>query len=227
MKKLWKVMSVLLCGAMLLTGCGNTKVAQNSGTIEEKKDSVYTTFSDIKNSGDLVILFLTNYDQKPEKDSTPMAIFILENGKVYGDHVPHTTFGEYSKMTDEEIKQCVLSNGDKDTYSYANDMDYEIAVYTDSTGNNTQYESLLVKDCDCDDLYIYGLMQIYANTPAYETVYESNYIGMNMIFDEDWYGSLWYRDDGDLIMALDEPTAKGILVDPKEEFESNAYKEGM
>ena len=51
MKKLWKVMSVLLCGAMLLTGCGNTKVAQNSGTIEEKKDSVYTTFSDIKNSG--------------------------------------------------------------------------------------------------------------------------------------------------------------------------------
>ena len=55
MKKLWKVMSVLLCGAMLLTGCGNTKVAQNNGTIEEEKDSVYTTFSDIKNSGDLIM----------------------------------------------------------------------------------------------------------------------------------------------------------------------------
>ena len=226
MKKIWKIMSVVLCGVMLLAGCGNSASEKGNDDITEKQ-SAYT-FSEIKKSGKLVVLFSTyNDDGIPAKDSVPRAVFILDNGKVYGDSVADTTFGDYSKMTDEEIKQYVIENGRKSEYDYVDNADYEIAVYTDSTGNSTDYESLLVETSPNSRRYIEDLMYIYDNVTANATVYDSTYVGMNwqnnssLGKEDDRNGCLWYRNNDGMRIEKDTPNAEGIQVDPKETYRDN------
>lgn len=221
MRKLTKLISVALCGAMLLTGCGKSgdgKAGNDSGAFSQN-ESEYT-FSEIKESGELVVLFLTcdaYRDGIPAKDSVPRVIYILDDGKVYGDIVEDTTFGEYSKMTDEEIKQYVMENGIKSEYSYVNNEDYQIAVYTDSTGNNISYESLLVPHGSYYDEY---LMYIYDDVTAEATVYDSTYVGMNWnnVAWEGRQGFLWYRSNDGFSIEKDTTDTEGILVDPKEAY---------
>lgn len=220
MRKLWKFMSVALCGAMLLTGCGNSGSEKDSGNndaSDEKEQLVYT-FSEIKNSGELLILYMIfNDDGVLAKDSVPELIYILDDGKIYIDKVDGTTFGEYSKMTDEEIQQYVIENGRKGESYYVNNADYEIAVYTDSTGNNTDYEALLVQSPYLSGAYIEELMYIYDNVTIGATVYDSTYAGMNWN-NTSWksrQGYLWYRNSDGMVIEKDTPNVEGILVDPE------------
>lgn len=222
MKKIWKVMSVVLCGIMLLAGCGNSASEKGNGDITEKQ-SAYT-FSEIKKSGKLVVLFYTfctdSDDGIPAKDSVPRGVYILENGKVYGGTFTDATFGDYSKMTDEEIKQYVIENGRKSDW-YVDNVDYEIAVYTDSTGNATEYESLLIRrpdnasDPDSGSVYISALRDIYDNVTANATVYDSSYIGMSWQDIYEHRGFVWYRNNDGLRITKDTPNVEGVLVDPE------------
>ncbi|MCM1208211.1 MAG: hypothetical protein NC309_04740 [Ruminococcus sp.] len=98
-------MSIALCGAMLLTGCGKNNEKDNGKkvkeSLEEKMVKEYT-LSENFSTRDNAIWYLTENDAKG-KDSEVICVFVSKGGTMYRYSNDNYTLGDFANMTDEEI----------------------------------------------------------------------------------------------------------------------------
>lgn len=160
----------------------------------------------------------------PGKDTMPGSIYVFENNKLSRyenwswcySNSDYLNYAEIAKMTDEEIKiyletyNTVIDERRGEIRSYK-DVDYTLAVYTDSTGNNTEYECIYAKNYNTENLYDYALKNLDNIQNDSAIVYES-------VFDK--IGSFWIRYNEGTI-SLDGVNSEGVLIDPVEEYKDN------
>lgn len=137
---------------------------------------------------------------KVDKDSRPIKMFLFENGQVYyiynqSHERNNLTWGEISKMTDEELADYVRNNGE-------NMGEYQLHIYTDSTGNNLEYEGIYCGDNREMTLYP------YTNTAI---VYDSVFKGFSST--DDGGQASHYRVNDDITVTLDNIGDEGVEVD--------------
>ncbi len=158
----------------------------------------------------------------PERNDTINCIVIFKDNRmsVYSGVDKATGWkeiriGEISKMTDEEI----IDKCEQTLYKYASNVEYDLHVYTDGTGNFTDYEKIEFDDITevnpntnylplhLSNICIYNSD---INIPA--VVYDSTFYKLP---DDEKAGKkgYWYRSDG-YTLNLDTPYSEGVLVDP-------------
>lgn len=121
MRKLWKFMSVALCGAMLLTGCGNSGSEKDSGGFGKNKITEQSLSSAFSTDNDTIWYFIDTSESHKAlgKDSYPSKYFISNNGEFTyysfaNEKVPYS-LGELSQMTDDEIIEALESTKSSDS----------------------------------------------------------------------------------------------------------------
>lgn len=226
----------------------NSNVNEESDTNEtEEQEPVKKdlTLSEWLAQDGVKIMYLDS--KKPTKDGSPNWIYIIENGKIslYANTYPVATewylngdalsYSDINKMTDEEIKTYIetynMSQGELGTWvdklnmSYSG-SEYSVAVYSDSTGNNTEYECIYAKNPKTDLLYDCFLTRISYCTNDGAIVYDSKF---DKLYAEDKGNDgiltekLWIRYDEGLI-KMDEVNSENVLTDPEEEYKENGRK---
>lgn len=215
---------------LFMTSCENkTKNDENYdslGASEIVDESPHNyTLSEYLKSGKTLILYLDTYDSSGslDKDDAIDYIIIFKDNLMsqYGQGEVKFTFGEISKMTDDEVIEFC----EQSLYADFTNIEYQLEVYTNGTGNYTDYEKIvpLNKISDYDyrmdeeihDLSLTLYNDYYLNTTA--TVYDSTFFELYDYNRESVVGSstgLWYRPDG-YILSPDSPDSDNVIVDPE------------
>ena len=155
--------------------------------------------------------------------------------KNYAIYDGMLTWGDISKMTDEELLEYARANkqllwGDYPDATglglvpqlvYAPTGNYSLHIYTDYTGNNRADESL---EIECEILSFgktdgWTANDHHDNTISFlgftettqATIYSSVYSGVTGRNKSDW--GLYFRTGGDLTITLDNIGDEGILID--------------
>lgn len=166
-------------------------------------------FSEYISQKGTVVLYADDFDIS--KDSKPI-ILVFENGRV-SLAKSEATFGELSKMSDADIAQMVKNN-ERAQSKGTLDMEYLINVHSDSTGNGTKYEELVVYNSETGG---YRRFQFNGKERG-GTVFDSYYSGLK---GEAASFHLYARcKEGQVPFTLDAPGAKGVETD----LDSNELK---
>lgn len=160
--------------------------------------------------------------RKPAKDESPFGLYYFNNGKV-SVYKTELTYGEITKLSDEEvIEQCTpYSDNSVNT-------DYRFVVYTDDTGNNTKYETIVVRNGDCiltggNNNFSYFLTENTMPVAGEQTIYDTDFYGWSGmtakkdISDSIGRPSIWLKkssEDG-IIIKLDTPDSENVVMDPE------------
>ena len=235
MKKIrWMALVLALVMLMgLLAACGQTDGGDPAGESSANDNSTLSgmvTLAQYLANGPCVGFYSIG---EPDKNESPRQMWLFEDGKVYRVFGPRDeegtvaflTWGEISKMTDEELldyarEYKALDWGGWTRYPTG---EYAICVTTDNTGNNLKYERILVKECEewndpdqewtqheyCD---IVDKGQSFDTTHT-ATIYDSVFSGIAHISSEGRYYSLFFRTGSDLRITLDNPGDEGVEVD--------------
>lgn len=208
----------------------NENAVSDSISDEDDTQGSYTLSEYINSGKRLILYYMKSHTAKGESDRTTLGypakdevcnkFYVFEDGKItkyYGDDYvgdkPNDKllkFKELSKMTDDEIVQAL-----KERYEVIYERsDITFAVFTDTTGNNVEYECIGTSYIDNknnigtiekDRLYF-----VIANPRNTATVYDSHYIGIT----GDSSDCLWYRSDN-LFLSIDNMDTEGVWVDPE------------
>lgn len=196
-----------LCMALSLCACGGKGGEDTEAGALPKEEGKKTAppsdgplpLSQYIQSSETQILYRTN---DLDKDTRP-TVYLFQDGTVFS--VDDFTFGELSKMSDEEIIQAVMSAEESPECR-------PCAVYleTDSTGNNVKQETLIEYK---------PLSQSY-----YTTVFEMLYPDSGVIYDSTYTGywnsseNYYYAARGEQApFVLDDIGAEDVAVDPSKE----------
>lgn len=141
-----------------------------------------STLSEYLNSGKTLIIYYSDRqnpsgdDNIPAKDHRITWIYVFQNNhmSVYdsydSDSNVKITLGEVAKMTDNEVIAFC-----EESCPEATNIEYQLEVYTDATGNFTDYEYIKPKNIRFSEYYIPDL-KIYnfgMNTTA--SIYNSTF----------------------------------------------------
>ena len=266
-----KTISLILALVMLtgmLSGCGNSAAnddqSQVAGNNYTNGNETGEDMDDNSANGDKLTetVTLKEYlngvprvafmaDVTPDKNSTPSAIYLFENGKVYyvSDRKnqyygmyggTNLTYGEISRMTDEELldfaKTHIVpfwghamavgasSSATVYLYRFATGGKYTLHIYTDSTGNNREYEciSLRMHDFSIPASY-FDINRVYDNSYEWNIsnsiLCKFNDITQAVIYDSTFSGltngkkTLFFRTGENLTIILDNIGDAGIEID--------------
>lgn len=179
--------ATLLMVAMLLTACGNA----SGGAKSYEKAPMLSEYTE---NGDAAILYQMHGEIS--KDRGP-DVYVFENGLIYIAEIGK--LGDLSKMTDEEIIAAVKSED-------STPGDYIWRVYTDDTGNATDYEELYYNNHGSSSSHNVGQTEING------VVFDSYYAGVQT---EDGWTTAARCKEGTVPFRLDDPDAKSehIAVD--------------
>ncbi len=220
-----KMIFVIMSITMLLVGCGTnasteeSKVNQETQESEEVISQNQTIALSEYLSGDLRILY--ECIDEVGKDTAPRRIYVFDNGSVTLYKQPDISFGDLSKMTDEDIVLWCDENVSENNRAEDDSINY--VVFSDKTGNETEYEGIVVnygldksKDGkEFTDSILFGLKKHAVNSA---TVYESQYAGITVETGKPINASsssttLWYRTNGETVV-LDGVDSDNVEVDP-------------
>lgn len=220
-----KVLSIMLSVVLIATtfiGCSNSTTSGKIGSKYELAGTPYELFNEPERR---IWYYGTSL---VSKGNGPSMIVVFENGKatyynhLYNGNGERLNFGKIAQLTDDEIISIVK---EREAEYYASDeryvsnpskynfeaKDFNLHIYTDGTGNTTNYERLNLEDvCSGDrpkEVDLYG--------QHYEmfTVYDANFAGF--ITDDDWafitkVDTVLYED---INLTLDQPGSENILID--------------
>lgn len=213
----------LVLFASLLAGCGNSTSLPLKGNVTLKrfldsgpKIGFRTIGTPSKNTHPTIYLF---EDGKVYMVSTVIVKGCPTDNWIFNRHIDPELFdegspltlGDISKMTDEELlefarahKTLEWSNGDLyagvDYHIDGRITDgYSLHVYTDKTGNHTEYEHINIGRVDKTQ---------YIETDQV-TIYTSVFSGVKGDADV----RLYFRTGEDLTITLDNPGDAGVAVD--------------
>ncbi len=222
-----KMIFVIMSITMLLVGCGTTasteesKVNQEIQENEEVISQNQTIALSEYLSGDLRILY-ESIDEVG-KDAAPRRIYVFNNGSVTLYKQLDISFGDLSRMTDEDIVLWCDENVSENNRAEDDSINY--VVFSDKTGNETEYEGIVVnygldKSKDGEeftDSILFGLKKNAVNSA---TVYESQYAGIAVETGKPINASsssttLWYRTNGETVV-LDGVDSDNVEVDPSD-----------
>lgn len=184
---------------------------------EEKYDEsgVYG-LSEYINSRDITIIYC-DVSTNPAKDSRPNCAYIItQEGLILCTGIP-LTYGEMDGMSDWEIYDYFMYNAKKNYGTY----DYQFLVFSDASGNETEYETFQFGSGD--EKYYFGY--IFEDDNGYVTrsidrcyalddecspviVYNSEYSGFNL---QNLY--MWIRTNGDTVV-FDSVNSVNVITDP-------------
>lgn len=216
---------------LFMTSCGNKlKNDENYDSLGASKivdESPHNyTLSEYLKSGKTLILYLDPdaTSESLNKDDTIDYIIIFKDNLMsqYEQGDVKFTFGEISKMTDEEVIEFC----EQSLYADFTNIEYQFEVYTDGTGNYTDNERIVslnkisyydyrVDEENHEYFTLIFYNDYYLNTTA--NVYDSTFFELyDYNRESDAVGSgagLWYRPDG-YILSLDAPDSDNVIVDP-------------
>lgn len=206
MKRKWNGL-ILFCAILMtmlaLTGCGGkgNMDAMESDDTDGKTEEI-AALSEILWGNDVSVWYMCN---KVGKDEIPNYVYIMYGDGTYigiSKSNSEYTFGELSKMTDEEIITWAENKG------YTKSQ-YGLSIFTDSTGNNPQKEVIYIPD--------WHFEISYGTSPYVSEVYESSYGGYK---SSDGY-FVCRTENASVPFELDEIGTGGILIDEAVQIESN------
>lgn len=209
-----------------MTSCGNKlKNDENYDSLGDSEivdESPHNyTLSEYLNSGRTLILYLDpdTTSESLDKDDDIDYIIIFKDNLMsqYEQGDVKFTFGEISKMTDDEVIEFC----EQSLYADFTNIEYQFELYTDGTGNYADYEKIVslnkisYYDYRVDEeIHEYSTLifynDYYLNTTA--TVYDSTFFMLPS--NSEHSVGRWYRPDG-YILSLDSPDSDNVIVDPE------------
>lgn len=224
-----KLIALLLIVASIatLTACGsksNDPLPDPNGSKGQKT----VTLKEFLDSGPKVAFESRLYEVA--KDRTPSYMYLFEDGKVYvvchetnsngfPDRSAKLTYGEIAKMSDTELLEYARKHKQTEYGGYTRiTSGYTLHVYTDSTGNNREYEEIYVSreklgDDGWSETYdLFYTLEFTATRQA--VVYDSTFTGIvEDPYDPDICEGLFFRTDSNLTIILDNVGDKGVEID--------------
>gem|GEM_PF-6710574 len=200
--------------AISLTACdGKNEGASSQGNSSSEnvnnEVSLSGTPSTLFNSDERRLWYRTRHEIAKD---TQADLFVFENGKVtcyYSDR--SIKLGDLDGKSDDEIiamYEATAENIEKaDSFSFH--------IYTDNTGNNTEYERLRINfdgypsnsiEYPCEHEFY------YVTTTAYQ-IYSTNYAAFTDKGSKSLFYSFLTKVDGAFDISLDQPGANGVEVD--------------
>lgn len=160
--------------------------------------------------------------QPPAKDEEPEGFYYFHDN-VVTMYDTKLTWGEISRMTDEEI----IAGSKEETYAL--NTEYKFVVYTDATGNNLDGESIIVKE-EYDGKI--GIFDGHSSEPYFTAwmttgygncqIYDTTFVGWNATCAPRESGAksvgrptFWFKKVDERSISLDKPDSPNVVVDPE------------
>lgn len=182
MKKRIVAMAMAVMMAATAMGCGKSdeKLSVSTGTSGEHVTSddhkvtseIETkTLSQVLNENEYTIWFDIHSVDKSLGGAESDVVIFYNDGTYISTDMMGKKLGEYSQMSDEEIKSYVEEKWKNSQSSESDKGKYYLSVWTDATGNNVQKELICFVDSDGKQGSYYTLNGVVADQPLYDSYY--------------------------------------------------------
>lgn len=215
MKKKIKILLTLVLSVGLLGGCGSSSTSSKEIAFSELLKSDVIIYSGTIGQGDSI-------EGKDEKIFD--AHICGADGTYSWYEIKGLKLGELAQKSDEEVVESISS-----TYDVTTVGNYKLGILTDSTGNSTETECLLVRstyDKRWENSkesgwigYTGGIKEI-GNFVGHITVYDTSYMMFQRIRNSDCIDFYLIKDTEetkDKTVYLDAVGTEGIVVDKEAE----------
>lgn len=179
------------------------------------------TLSEYLNSGKTLIIYYSDNqnpsgdDNIPAKDDRITWIYVFQNNhmSVYNSYDSDSnvkiTLGEVAKMTDNEVIAFCEESCPEET-----NIEYQLEVYTDGTGNFTDYECIIPNNFRFSDYYIPKLKFYNFGMNTVASIYNSTFFKLPTDDEAESVGFLYRPDGYGYTISLDTPDSENVIVDP-------------